>query len=209
MNPQITFGCKGSAELDSFRVELRLASLTRFPLLATALVVSNKSGSAASLDALCCSLVWQYQWGSICLSSKECLIMVFQSCGDVSLVKAPVTCRAIRALKGIIRLQALIRGHLVRRQAVASLRCMQAIVKFQALVRGQQVRLSGVGCDELKKCKRGKATGCKQSDFHAVNTVLRLEKLSRNAFVTKKQGYEQGYVKQGYETKWYQQGIEK
>ncbi|KAL6994864.1 Protein IQ-DOMAIN 31, partial [Sarracenia purpurea var. burkii] len=67
-------------------------------------------------------------------------------------------CRAIQALKGIIRLQALIRGHLVRRQAVASLRCMQAIVKFQALVRGQQVRLSGAGCDELKKCRRGKAT---------------------------------------------------
>ncbi|KAL0332047.1 UNVERIFIED_CONTAM: protein IQ-DOMAIN 31 [Sesamum calycinum] len=36
--------------------------------------------------------------------------------------------RAFRALKGIIRLQALIRGHLVRRQAAATLRCMQAVV---------------------------------------------------------------------------------
>ncbi|KAH6801749.1 hypothetical protein C2S51_033195 [Perilla frutescens var. frutescens] len=50
--------------------------------------------------------------------------------------------RAFKALKGIIRLQALIRGHLVRRQAVATLRCMQAIVKFQALTRGRRVRLS-------------------------------------------------------------------
>ncbi|KAL3813361.1 hypothetical protein ACJIZ3_014629 [Penstemon smallii] len=46
--------------------------------------------------------------------------------------------RAFRALKGIIRLQALIRGHLVRRQAVATLCCMQAIVKFQAHIRGKK-----------------------------------------------------------------------
>lgn len=50
--------------------------------------------------------------------------------------------RAFWALKGIIRLQALVRGHLVRRQAVATLKCMRAIVEFQALVRGQKVRLS-------------------------------------------------------------------
>lgn len=53
--------------------------------------------------------------------------------------------RAFWALKGIIRLQALVRGHLVRRQAVATLQCMHAIVKFQALVRGRAVRLSDVG----------------------------------------------------------------
>ncbi|CAI9109647.1 OLC1v1009509C4 [Oldenlandia corymbosa var. corymbosa] len=50
--------------------------------------------------------------------------------------------RAFRALKGIIRLQALIRGHLVRRQAVATLRCMQSIVKLQALARGRKASTS-------------------------------------------------------------------
>ncbi|KAK7328971.1 hypothetical protein VNO77_23111 [Canavalia gladiata] len=49
---------------------------------------------------------------------------------EESLVKAH---RAFRALKGIIRLQALIRGHLVRRQAVITLYCMYEIVKLQAL----------------------------------------------------------------------------
>ncbi|XP_057463695.1 protein IQ-DOMAIN 31-like isoform X2 [Actinidia eriantha] len=93
--------------------------------------------------------------------------------------------RAFRALKGIIRLQALIRGHLVRRQAVATLRCMHAIVKFQALIRGRQVRLSDTGCEVLKKCGLGEAMECKQMDLLAANTFLRSENLSRNTFVMK------------------------
>ncbi|KAK8484355.1 hypothetical protein V6N13_042403 [Hibiscus sabdariffa] len=46
--------------------------------------------------------------------------------------------RAFRTLKNIIRLQALVRGHLVRRQAVATLCCTWGIVKFQALARRQK-----------------------------------------------------------------------
>ncbi|KAJ4787440.1 IQ-domain 28 [Rhynchospora pubera] len=64
--------------------------------------------------------------------------------------------RAFKALKGIIRLQALIRGHLVRRQAVVSLRTMYAIVRFQALVRGYRVRHIGNGlvtCTKLQFTK--------------------------------------------------------
>lgn len=59
--------------------------------------------------------------------------------------------RAFRALKGIIRLQALIRGHLVRRQAVVTLCCMYGIVKLQGLVRGQRVRQSDVGFEIHEK----------------------------------------------------------
>lgn len=58
--------------------------------------------------------------------------------------------RAYRTLKGIIRLQALIRGHLVRRQAVSTLFCVQGIVKFQALIRGQRVRHSDIGVEVQK-----------------------------------------------------------
>ena len=60
--------------------------------------------------------------------------------------------RAFRALKGIIRLQALIRGHLVRRQAGATLFSMLGIVKLQALVRGRMVRQSDIGFEVHKKC---------------------------------------------------------
>ncbi|KAG8366830.1 hypothetical protein BUALT_Bualt16G0008700 [Buddleja alternifolia] len=72
--------------------------------------------------------------------------------------------RAFRTLKGIIRLQALIRGHLVRRQAVATLRCMHAIVKFQALARGRR--------------------DAKQVDVGS-NSIFKSEKLATNAFVRK------------------------
>ena len=60
--------------------------------------------------------------------------------------------RAFWALKGIIRLQALIRGHLARRQAVATLCSMLGIVKFQALIRGRRVRTSDIGLEVQQKC---------------------------------------------------------
>lgn len=59
--------------------------------------------------------------------------------------------RALRALKGLVRLQALVRGHAVRKQAAETLQCMQSLVKAQARVRARQVRIALEGQVTQKK----------------------------------------------------------
>lgn len=45
-------------------------------------------------------------------------------------------------LKNVVKVQAAVRGFLVRRHAVGTLRCAQAIVKMQAIVRARRAHLS-------------------------------------------------------------------
>ncbi|KAL3343861.1 hypothetical protein AABB24_027404 [Solanum stoloniferum] len=45
--------------------------------------------------------------------------------------------RALRALKAVVRLQAIFRGRQVRKQADATLKCMQTLVKLQSRVRAR------------------------------------------------------------------------
>ncbi|KAL3525957.1 hypothetical protein ACH5RR_014329 [Cinchona calisaya] len=93
--------------------------------------------------------------------------------------------RAFRALKGIIRLQALIRGHLVRRQAVATLRCMQSIVKFQALARGRKVRLLNPDLQLLKNSRLQEILDSRRVNLLGVDRAFRSEKLATNTFANK------------------------
>ncbi|KAK8551795.1 hypothetical protein V6N13_120229 [Hibiscus sabdariffa] len=50
--------------------------------------------------------------------------------------------KELRKLKKLVKLQAAVRGHLVRRHAAGTLQCVQAIVKMQVLVRARRARLS-------------------------------------------------------------------
>ncbi|XP_016479221.1 protein IQ-DOMAIN 18 isoform X1 [Nicotiana tabacum] len=56
--------------------------------------------------------------------------------------------KALRALKGLVKLQALIRGHNVRKRAKMTLQCIQSLVRVQTQVCDQRRRLSceGISC---------------------------------------------------------------
>lgn len=53
-----------------------------------------------------------------------------------------------------MRLQALVRGHAVRKQAAITLRCMQALVRVQARVRARRVRMSLESQTEQQKVEQ-------------------------------------------------------
>ncbi|GLU08914.1 hypothetical protein SLE2022_257980 [Rubroshorea leprosula] len=79
-----------------------------------------------------------------------------------SAYRAYLARRALNALKGIVKLQALIRGHLVRKQATETLRCMQALLTVQARARAQRIRMA----EESKPTYQRQSTHRKSTQDH-------------------------------------------
>ncbi|KAJ8772641.1 hypothetical protein K2173_027818 [Erythroxylum novogranatense] len=100
---------------------------------------------------------------------KESVVIILQTAVRVFLAKSKLF-----KLKNVIKLQAAVRGHIVRRHAVGTLRCVQAIVKIQALVRARRSRLLLDSCAK-KKDKENQLT-------KPIVTYTSIEKLLSNSF---------------------------
>ncbi|KAJ4978861.1 hypothetical protein NE237_009641 [Protea cynaroides] len=59
--------------------------------------------------------------------------------------------KALRALKGLVRLQAMVRGRAVRRQAISTLKSLQSLVNLQSQVRAIKLGVVGDGWTAKEK----------------------------------------------------------
>ncbi|KAL9246753.1 hypothetical protein vseg_020249 [Gypsophila vaccaria] len=61
--------------------------------------------------------------------------------------------RALRALKGLVKLQALVRGHIMRRKTAETMRCMQAMLRAQARARSVRAYIPESPHSSSKSCQ--------------------------------------------------------
>ncbi|CAL9108758.1 unnamed protein product [Musa textilis] len=90
--------------------------------------------------------------------------------------------RALRALRGLVKLQALVRGNIVRKQAAETLRCMQALVRVQARARAcRALRSERSSSEKAPRPHAGPPTPEKYEPSVRTNATDRSCMLKRNS----------------------------
>ncbi|KAH6776600.1 IQ-domain 32 [Perilla frutescens var. hirtella] len=90
--------------------------------------------------------------------------------------------RVLLKEKSITKLQAVVRGHIVRSHAVGTLRCVQAIIKMQALVRARHGRQLVEESGAILKHRESNGQSKKEAKASGTYTYVSIEKLLSNAF---------------------------
>ncbi|CAL0333411.1 unnamed protein product [Lupinus luteus] len=62
--------------------------------------------------------------------------------------------RALRALKGLVRLKTVIQGQSVKQQAISTLQCMQTLARLQSQIRERRIRMSEENRDLLRQLQQ-------------------------------------------------------
>lgn len=107
----------------------------------------------------------------------ESVVIVVQTA-----VRGLLAQRAFLELKNVVKLQAAVRGHLVRRHAVGTLRCVQALVKMQAFVRARWARQLHRGGEHEKDNHNSKILEKENLVAKSNITYTSIEKLLSNRF---------------------------
>ncbi|KAK4769532.1 hypothetical protein SAY86_027682 [Trapa natans] len=104
--------------------------------LAVAAATAAAADAAAAAAQAAAAVIWLTAGAApMCGAVEEAAAIRIQS-----VYRSYLARKALRALRGLVKLQALVRGHLVRRRAAKTLRCMQAMETAQAWARDQRIR---------------------------------------------------------------------
>ncbi|KAL8472487.1 hypothetical protein ACS0TY_029002 [Phlomoides rotata] len=97
---------------------------------------TNNGSFSQELNSSSCSSSHEQTVGSSFLSREDMAAITIQASFRGHLAR-----RAYRALRSLVKLQALVRGVIVRRQARIALDCMHALARLQITVRARQLLL--------------------------------------------------------------------
>ncbi|PRQ58874.1 putative IQ motif, EF-hand binding protein [Rosa chinensis] len=79
--------------------------------------------------------------------------------------------RALRALRGLVRLKSLVEGQSVKRQATTTLKCMQTVARVQSEIRARRIRMSEENQALQRQIQQKQEKELKEMEKHRVASI--------------------------------------